>query len=281
MPPLAPTAAKDMTPGAPAAVSTQSPPVLAPVAAAPDLITVRSSTTRPAISLDDNELINWINSRVPRFSWVTDLSHSFATGRVLYHLVMRVMLYLPDMPESWFPRGPDDHMLKGLSEIFSFLRRGVHGFDDLNVSIDDIRQGRRGKIIILVQRLQTWEQVHLRAPEPGFFRMFSEHEEDVQWINSHLPGSLHVTNLDESLASGLVLFRLTESIVGVSGGVPDSSFPHSWFDGNIEGLFKLFDLLLENGVGTGDVTMRDIQMNRSHKIEQIIRRLEAWEKSKL
>jgi hypothetical protein len=78
----------------------------------------------------------------------------------------------------------------------------------------------------------------------------------------------------------LALFRLAESINGhpVSPPVPDSAFlsgPSD--DGPMEGLFALFDFLVNNEVKIGGVSMNDVKLQRPEKVAQIVRALKNWE----
>lgn len=68
----------------------------------------------------------------------------------------------------------------------------------------------------------------------------------VDWANSVLPEQYRIHNIRTDLSSGLILFRLAE-IVGGKQNVPP--VPDLIFAGNnLEGMFKLFDYLLDNDV---------------------------------
>ncbi|EJD52366.1 hypothetical protein AURDEDRAFT_55328, partial [Auricularia subglabra TFB-10046 SS5] len=108
-----------------------------------------------------------------------------------------------------------------------------------------------------------------------------EDAELIRWINAHLPDSLHVNDLSTSLSTGLVLFRLAEAIKGRPSGVPDSVFPSGANDDRLEGLFKLFDFLLDNDVKTGSVSINDVRQGRRDKIVQLVRSLKGWEDKRL
>ncbi|KZV86236.1 hypothetical protein EXIGLDRAFT_725062 [Exidia glandulosa HHB12029] len=109
----------------------------------------------------------------------------------------------------------------------------------------------------------------------------AEDSELIRWVNSHLPDALHVNDLSTSLSTGLVLFRLAESIKGRPSGVPDSVFPSGPTDDRLEGLFKLFDFLLDNDVKTGSVSINDVRQGRRDKIVQLVRSLKGWEDKRL
>ncbi|KAF7347573.1 hypothetical protein MVEN_01513900 [Mycena venus] len=70
----------------------------------------------------------------------------------------------------------------------------------------------------------------------------------IEWANSHLPSNLQITDSAGPLCDGLGLLRLAESIKGKpsSPPVPDSAFPKDPSDDNLDGLFRLFDFLLDN-----------------------------------
>ena len=62
----------------------------------------------------------------------------------------------PPVPDNLFPSGPNDDRLDGIFKLFDFflnndIRMG-------NVSINDVRQGRRDKIIQLLRGLRAWEE---------------------------------------------------------------------------------------------------------------------------
>ncbi|KAF8632449.1 hypothetical protein AX15_001885 [Amanita polypyramis BW_CC] len=102
----------------------------------------------------------------------------------------------------------------------------------------------------------------------------------IEWANSHLPAHLRVTNPFEQTYSALALFRLTESIKGhpASPPVPDSAFPsHPNDDKSIEGLFALFDFLVNNEVKMGSVSINDVRLQRPDKVAQIVKALKSWE----
>ncbi|TFK43957.1 hypothetical protein BDQ12DRAFT_719130 [Crucibulum laeve] len=105
-------------------------------------------------------------------------------------------------------------------------------------------------------------------------------EEDlIEWANSHLPGALKITDPNGPLCGGLALLRLAESIKGrpTSPPVPDSAFPVDENDDKLDGLFKLFDFLLDNDVKMGSVSINDVRLGKRDKIIQLLRALKSWE----
>jgi len=103
----------------------------------------------------------------------------------------------------------------------------------------------------------------------------------IKWINSHLPKALHINDLSTSLSTGLVLFRLAEAIKGRPSDVPDSAFPSGPHDDRLEGVFKLFDFLLDNDIKTGSVSINDVRQGKRDKIILLVKALKAWEDKRL
>jgi len=115
----------------------------------------------------------------------------------------------------------------------------------------------------------------------------------VAWINRHIPtSSQKATDMSTSLATGLVLFRLAESIktngesekgnrvdYGIPE-VPDSVFPSSPTDDKLDGLFVLFDFLLDNDVRMGNVTINDVRSGERDQLVVLVKALKAWEDQK-
>lgn len=101
----------------------------------------------------------------------------------------------------------------------------------------------------------------------------------IEWANSHLPASLRITDPSGSLCDGLALLRLAESIKGRPSSPPvlDSAFPKDANDDNLDGLFRLFDFLLDNEVRMGSVSINDVRLGKRDKIVQLLRGLKAWE----
>ena len=274
-PPLATTTENDIA----AAQPVQSPTNLSPARVTSDPPTAQSAV----LPEDGFKVVQMLNICLPRSLYITNLSQS-ATGLALCRIAEVALGRPSGIPDSSFPRGPGDDELEGLSELFTFLRQDILGFDDLRVSIDDIRQNRLDKIATILECLLNYEaerRSRSATISPKSSTISAEHEELVKWINSHVPDSLHVNNLEWSLHTGHALFRLAEAIVGVSGGVPDSSFTCNPYDNMFEGLFKLFGFLVDNGVETGDVSLLDIHLGRPGKAIRIVNSLKTLEESRL
>ena len=101
----------------------------------------------------------------------------------------------------------------------------------------------------------------------------------VEWANSHLSASLQVEDPTVSFFGGLAILRLAESIKGrpSSPPVPDSAFPIGPMDDKLDGLFRLFDFLLDNDVKMGSVSINDIRQGKRDKILQLLKALKSWD----
>ncbi|KAH9056353.1 hypothetical protein EDB87DRAFT_1637438 [Lactarius vividus] len=102
----------------------------------------------------------------------------------------------------------------------------------------------------------------------------------IEWANNHLPSTLQLDSRG-SICGGLELLRIAESIKGLrSSSVPDSAFPRGRGnddDDKLEGLFTLFDFLLDNDVKMGTVSINDVRQGKRDKINQLLKALRAWD----
>ncbi|KAG9317765.1 hypothetical protein JVU11DRAFT_1983 [Chiua virens] len=105
----------------------------------------------------DSNLVEWANSHLPRSLQVTDPAGPLFGGLSLLRLAEDMMgkPASPPIPDSAFPSGPNDDKLDGLFRLFDFfldndVKMGT-------VSINDIRQGKRDKVIHLLKALKAWE----------------------------------------------------------------------------------------------------------------------------
>ncbi|KAH7343136.1 hypothetical protein B0J17DRAFT_165058 [Rhizoctonia solani] len=106
-------------------------------------------------------------------------------------------------------------------------------------------------------------------------------QELVEWVNSKLPPTCPLAeDLSTSMSNGLILFRLAESIKEVDSGVSDSVFPQGPGDDRLDGLFKLFDFLLDNDVRMGAVSINDVRNGNAEKIAQLVRALKIWDEKR-
>ena len=111
----------------------------------------------------------------------------------------------------------------------------------------------------------------------------------IEWANSHLPSSLQINNAG-AICGGLELLRIAESVKGIrSSAVPDSAFPprgqaqrrdNNAEDDKLEGLFTLFDFLLDNDVKIGALSINDVRQGRRDKIVQLLKALRAWDEKR-
>ncbi|KAG6373739.1 hypothetical protein JVT61DRAFT_5879 [Boletus reticuloceps] len=101
----------------------------------------------------------------------------------------------------------------------------------------------------------------------------------VEWANSHLPRSLQVTDPANPLFGGLALLRLAEDMMGKSATppIPDSAFPSGPNDDKLDGLFRLFDFLLDNDVKMGSVSINDVRQGKRDKVMQLLKALKSWQ----
>jgi len=102
----------------------------------------------------------------------------------------------------------------------------------------------------------------------------------LKWVNSHLKGTkLKATDLSASLSTGLILYRVAEHIKGIPYGseVVDSAFPTTPTDEKLDGLFILFDFLLDNDIRMGSVSINDVRQGNHEKLVQLVKSLRSWE----
>ncbi|KAL4076379.1 hypothetical protein J3A83DRAFT_4370556 [Scleroderma citrinum] len=101
----------------------------------------------------------------------------------------------------------------------------------------------------------------------------------INWANSHLPQSLQVVDPTGPLFGGLGILRLAEAVVGKSTSPPvaDSAFPSGPNDDKLEGLFRLFDFLLDNDVKVDNVSINDVRQGKKDKVVLVLKALKAWE----
>jgi hypothetical protein len=62
--------------------------------------------------------------------------------------------------------------------------------------------------------------------------------------------------------------------------VPDSAFSRGPNDDTLEGLFSLFDFLLDNDVKMGMISINDVRQGKRDKIIQLLKALRAWEEKR-
>ncbi|KIY68400.1 hypothetical protein CYLTODRAFT_421620 [Cylindrobasidium torrendii FP15055 ss-10] len=109
--------------------------------------------------------------------------------------------------------------------------------------------------------------------------VFPVDDDLVRWANDHLPENLHIKDTSGSICGALELLRIAESVKGRPCQPPvlDSAFPSGPNDEKLEGLFKLFDFLLDNEVKMGSISINDIRQGNREKIIQLLKALRTWE----
>ena len=107
--------------------------------------------------MTDGDLIEWANGHLPAAHQITDPSGSLCSGLALLRLAedIKGSPSSPPVPDSAFPSSPNDERLDGLFRLVDFLLDNDVKMG--TVSINDIRQGRREKIVQLLQALRAWE----------------------------------------------------------------------------------------------------------------------------
>jgi len=105
----------------------------------------------------------------------------------------------------------------------------------------------------------------------------------VEWANRHLPYQLRFNqDSDVEVSYGLRLLRIAEDIKGrpCEPPIADEAFPTNANDERLDGLFRLFDMLLDENVKMGTVSINDIRQGRPDKIVQLLKALKAWEEKR-
>ncbi|KAI0265884.1 hypothetical protein BC834DRAFT_876782 [Gloeopeniophorella convolvens] len=102
------------------------------------------------------ELIEWANGHLPtalQISGAGPVCGGLELLRIAEHIKGQ---RTPLVPDSAFPRSLDEDKLEGFIALFDFLldndvKMGA-------ISINDVRQGKRDKIVQLLKALRTWEE---------------------------------------------------------------------------------------------------------------------------
>ena len=105
-------------------------------------------------------------------------------------------------------------------------------------------------------------------------------EDLIDWANRRLPPNLTFTDICD--CGGLNLMRIAEAIKGSPASPPvlNSSFPSGPNDDKLDGLFSLFDFLLNNDVRLGTVSINDIRQGKVDKTVQLLKALKSWEEKR-
>jgi len=105
----------------------------------------------------DPNLIQWANSHLPKTLQITDPNASLCGGLGLFRLAesIRGKPASPPVLDSEFPSGPNDDKLDGFFKLFDFLLD--NDVKTGSVSINEVRQGKRDKIVQLLIALKSWD----------------------------------------------------------------------------------------------------------------------------
>ena len=105
----------------------------------------------------DDALINWANTHLPEDLQIADPGGPLCGGLGLLRLAesIRGSPSSPPVPDSAFPVDANDDRLDGLFRFFDFLLENDVKMG--SVSINDVRQEKRDKILQLLRALKAWE----------------------------------------------------------------------------------------------------------------------------
>lgn len=105
----------------------------------------------------DENLITWANTLLPPALQIQDPTGSLCGGLALLRLAESVKGYpcSPPIPDSAFPTDANDDKIEGLFKFFDFLIDNEVKIG--TVSINDVRQGNREKILQIIKALKSWE----------------------------------------------------------------------------------------------------------------------------
>jgi hypothetical protein len=105
----------------------------------------------------DESLIQWANTHLSPALQIKDPIGSLCGGLALLRLAESIKGYpcSPPIPDSAFPTDPNDDKIEGLFKFFDFLIDNEVKIG--TVSINDVRQGNREKILQILKALRGWE----------------------------------------------------------------------------------------------------------------------------
>jgi hypothetical protein len=113
--------------------------------------------TSELVGNPDADLIEWANSHLPKSLQIIDPVGSLCGGLALLRLAESIKgkPSSPPVPDSAFPSGPNDDRLDGFFRLFDFLLD--NDVKTGSVSINEVRQGKRDKIVQLLKALKAWD----------------------------------------------------------------------------------------------------------------------------
>jgi hypothetical protein len=105
----------------------------------------------------DESLIKWANTHLSSVLQIKDTTGSLCGGLALLRIAESIKGYpcSPPIPDSAFPTDPNDDKIEGLFKFFDFLIDNEVKIG--TVSINDVRQGNREKILQIIKALKGWE----------------------------------------------------------------------------------------------------------------------------
>jgi hypothetical protein len=103
-------------------------------------------------------LIDWANLYLPSSLQITETAGQVASGLQIMRLAEAIKgnSASPPVLDSAFPSGPEDEELEGLVRLFDFLLDSGVRFK--SVTVNDVRYGRKDKILQLLQALRAWDE---------------------------------------------------------------------------------------------------------------------------
>jgi hypothetical protein len=129
----------------------QAPPVRPPR----EMRRQASTSEYPPVEPD---LIEWANNHLPGSLQITSRG-SICGGLELLRIAESVKGVISLVPDSVFPRGPNDDKTDGLLILFDFLLDNDVKMG--SISINDVLQCKRDKIIQLLKALRAWDEKRL------------------------------------------------------------------------------------------------------------------------
>ncbi|TDL30064.1 hypothetical protein BD410DRAFT_759246 [Rickenella mellea] len=106
----------------------------------------------------DVELFKWANDYLPSKLQVKDPNGPMYSGLALFRLAegIKGMPSDPPISDSVFPSGPNDDRVEGLIILFDFLLDNDVKMG--SVSINDIKYGKRDKVVQVLKALKFWDE---------------------------------------------------------------------------------------------------------------------------
>lgn len=105
----------------------------------------------------EDALIEWANTHLPGYLQVLNPAGPLYGGLALLRLAETIkgQSASPPVPDIAFPVDASDDKLDGLVRLFDFLLDNDVKMG--SVSINDVRQGKRDKVVQVLKALKSWE----------------------------------------------------------------------------------------------------------------------------